>query len=512
MNKNYIGRFPKYDSIERQIDIIYQNVQKHATNYEKYQYLNNVYQVNADLFFKVVEKNILELLPIIYTPTIADVVMNYSKDNIFTSNAVFLDINKPNDIRHSLFNGAKKRDVRIMIITDGEGVLGIGDWGVHGVAISTGKSSVYTVASNLNPKHILPIVIDAGTNNEKLLNDPNYVGNRHKRVDSDTLRAFVKRFVWIANDVFPNVLFHWEDFGRNNAATILEEYQDKILTFNDDIQGTGVMIVSTMRAAEKVTKVDLKDHKYVIFGGGTAGIGIAEQLVSELVIEGLTLEEARSKFYIVDRFGLVTKTTEETTAGQRRFARCEKEFLNKKMTLTDVVRKIKPTVLIGTSGQAGAFTKEIIEEMAKHAERPVIMPISNPTHMCEAKASDIIEWTNGKALVVTGSPSKPVNYNGITYYIGQANNALLYPGLGLGLVASKARKVTDEILSAAANAMLKLQDLEKEGSAILPPVTKLREASIEVAKAVYAKVKELGLANEVSEDAEETISQYLYEK
>lgn len=489
-------------SIEQQEKIIYKRVGELKDNLQKHYYLMNLYDVNRRLFYYVVENHITEFLPIIYTPTIGDAVINYSNTYDTPKDAVFLDVNRIEDIRKSIENGIKDLDeIKLIVVTDGEGVLGIGDWGVQGVDISVGKLAVYTVASGINPKSVLPVVIDAGTNNEKLLKDPLYLGNKHKRVTGKKYDEFIDRFVKVTTDMFPEVLIHWEDFGRGNARRILEKYRNKICTFNDDIQGTGVMMVSALNAIAKVTNIPVKDHRILVFGGGTAGIGVSDQIKLEKVKAGLTEKEAIKQFYIVDRNGLVIEGMEDLTEGQKKYARKRTEF-NKPLTnLAEIVNEVKPSVIIGTSGVPGAFNEEVIKNMCKYNDRPAIMPISNPTKLCEAKAEDIIKWSDGKALVVTGSPSDPVEYKGIKYYIGQANNALLYPGLGFGIVAARAKVVTDNMLSAAAGGIASLQDLKKEGAPILPPVARLKEASILVAAAVVKQAIKDGVCRaKVTED------------
>lgn len=498
-----VGLLPnKIRTIEEQEEIVYKKIKNINDNLQKHHFLMSLYDTNRTLFYYVVGKHVTELLPIIYTPTIGDAVMNYSNTYDTPKDAVFLDVNDIGSIRSSIEGGIEDLDeVKLIVVTDGEGVLGIGDWGVQGVDISIGKLAVYTVASGINPKSVLPVVIDGGTNNEKLLNDLEYLGNRHERVTGKKYDEFIDEFVKVTTDMFPEVLIHWEDFGRGNARRILEKYRDKICTFNDDIQGTGVMMVSALNAVAKVTNIPVKDHRILVFGGGTAGIGVSDQIKLEKIRTGLTEEEATKQFYVVDRYGLITDNMENLTEGQKKYARPAREF-NKPLTdLAEIVEVVKPSVIIGTSGVPGAFTEDVVKNMCKYNEHPAIMPISNPTKLCEAKASDIIKWSKGKALVVTGSPSDPVDYNGVSYKIGQANNALLYPGLGFGIVIAKAKRVTDNMLSAAANGIASIQDLETIGASILPPVSKLKEASVLVATAVVKQAIKDGVCRaDISED------------
>ncbi|MCR3760624.1 NAD-dependent malic enzyme [Clostridium felsineum] len=499
-------------TLEEQEKVVYDKLKSIDSSLDKHFYLMNIYDSNRTLFYYVVKKHVVELLPIVYTPTIGDAVINYSKNYDTPKDAVFLSINSPETIKKSLLAASKDLDeIKLIVVTDGEGVLGIGDWGVQGVDISIGKLAVYTVAAGLNPRNVLPIVIDAGTNNETLLNDPFYVGSKHKRITGEKYYSFIDSFVKICTELFPKVLLHWEDFGRGNASTILQKYRDNICTFNDDIQGTGVMMVAALNSVAKVTQMPIKNHKILVFGGGTAGIGVSDQLLLEKIRSGLSMKEALKDFYIVDRQGLITEDMSDLTEGQKKYARLKNEFNKPLKDLAEIVSAVKPTVLIGTSGVHGAFTEAVVKNMAKYCERPAIMPISNPTKLAEAKAVDIINWTDGKALVVTGSPSAPVEYKGITYTIGQANNALLYPGLGLGIVVSKAKTVSDGMLAAAAHGVSSLMDLSVKGAPMLPVIAKLREASKLVATAVVKEALNENLNQVKIEDAEKAVEKEIWE-
>ncbi|NNU77060.1 NAD-dependent malic enzyme [Clostridium estertheticum] len=508
-----IGLLPNdVRTIEQQEQIIYQRTKDFEDKLEKRNYLMNLYDTNKTLFSYVMGKHITEFLPVVYTPTIGDAVINYSKIYDTPKDAVFLSIDHPEDIKKSIENSLKDLDeIKLIVVTDGEGVLGIGDWGVQGVDISIGKLAVYTVAAGVNPKNALPIVIDSGTNNEALLNDPLYLGNKHKRVTGEKYYDFIDKFVKIVLELFPEVLLHWEDLGRGNASAILENYRSKICTFNDDIQGTGVMMVSAMSAIAEVTGIPIKDHKILVFGGGTAGIGISDQILLEKMKSGLSEEDAIKQFYLVDRFGLITQDMDNLTEGQKKYARARGEFKKPLTNLAEIVEATKPTVLIGTSGVTGAFTEEAVRKMAELNEKPAIMPISNPTKLAEAKATDLIKWTDGRALVVTGSPSEPIEYNGVTYTIGQANNALLYPGLGLGIIVAKAKTVSDGMLSAAAHGIASLQDFSKPGAAILPSVEKVREASKLVAIAVVKQAIKEGLNRIEIVDVKKAVEDSIWE-
>ncbi|MDD3224486.1 MAG: NAD-dependent malic enzyme [Clostridium sp.] len=499
-------------TLDEQEQVAYSKTKTIKDNMEKHLYLMNLYDTNRTLFYYLVGKHVTEFLPIIYTPTIGDAVINYSKNYDTPKDAVFLSVDNKKDIEASIKTAAKDLDdIKLIVVTDGEGVLGIGDWGVQGVDISVGKLAVYTVASGMNPKNVLPIVIDAGTNNEQLLNDPMYTGNRHKRTTGEKYYDFIDEFVKISTRLFPGVLMHWEDFGRSNASTILEKYRSKICTFNDDIQGTGVMMVSAMNAIDNVTKIPVKDHKILVFGGGTAGVGISDQILLEKMRSGLSEDEALKDFYLIDRFGLITEDMDNLTEGQKKYARAKGEFDKPLTDLCDIVEAVKPTVLIGCSGVHGAFKENAIRKMAELNEKPAIMPISNPTKLAEATAKDLINWTDGRGLIVTGSPSDPIEYKGTTYKIGQANNALLYPGLGLGIVVAKAKTVSDGMLSAAAHGIASLQDLSYLGASILPPVAKLKEASKLVATAVVEAAIKEGLNSIEITDAKKAVEDAIWE-
>ncbi|MBF4806469.1 MAG: NAD-dependent malic enzyme, partial [Pseudoleptotrichia goodfellowii] len=378
------------------------------------------------------------------------------------------------------------REIQLIVVTDAEGILGIGDWGTNGVDISVGKLMVYTAAAGINPESVLPVVLDVGTNRETLLKDPFYLGNRHERIRGDRYYDFIDKFVQIAEKLFPDLYLHWEDFGRSNAANILNKYKDKIATFNDDIQGTGIITLAAILGALNITGEKLTDQKYMCFGAGTAGAGIAKRVYEEMIENGLSEEEAYKRFYLVDRQGLLFDDMEDLTPEQRPFARKRTEFPNSKelTNLTAAVKAVKPTILVGTSTVPGTFTEEIVQEMASYTERPMIFPLSNPTKLAEANAQDLLKWTDGKALIATGIPYDPIEYNGVTYEIGQANNALIYPGLGLGVLASGAKILTDKMISAAAHSLGGIVDVSKPGAAVLPPVAKLTEFSETVALAV----------------------------
>lgn len=508
---------PIIETIEQQAVRIETQIENLETPLHKHQLLTNLYNENRTLYYYVVTKNVTDYLPIIYTPTIGDAVIQYHKEYTAPDEALFIDAFAPEKLSASIKNYAKNNpNIDMIVITDGEGVLGIGDWGVNGVKIAVGKLAVYTVAAGLAPDRVLPVVIDAGTNNETLLNYPLYLGNKRPRLSESEYDAFIASFVNVMKEVFPKAILHWEDFGRANASRILHNYRDKICTFNDDIQGTGAMVVAAVLATIQVSKIPLSEQKIIIFGAGTAGIGIADQLSAQWMREtGLPFETAKKHFYLVDRNGLVLDNMTDLTTGQKKYAHPSTEWSNVPTdTLENLMEAVHPTMLIGCSGVTGAFKESIVKKMTQYTERPAILPLSNPTKLAEATASDLIQWTDGKALIVTGSPSKPVEYQHTTYEIGQANNALLYPGLGLGALVTRAKYITDGMLAAASMAVAEQISPNKAGAALLPHVRTLRETSRAVAiavanQAIKENIHQVELTN-VTEAIEREMWQPIY--
>ncbi|EPV8005442.1 NAD-dependent malic enzyme [Listeria monocytogenes] len=508
---------PIIETIEQQAVRIETQIENLETPLHKHQLLTNLYNENRTLYYYVVTKNVTDYLPIIYTPTIGDAVIQYHKEYTAPDEALFIDAFAPEKLSASIKNYAKNNpNIDMIVITDGEGVLGIGDWGVNGVKIAVGKLAVYTVAAGLAPDRVLPVVIDAGTNNETLLNDPLYLGNKRPRLSESEYDAFIASFVNVMKEVFSKAILHWEDFGRANASRILHNYRDKICTFNDDIQGTGAMVVAAVLATIQVSKIPLSEQKIIIFGAGTAGIGIADQLSAQWMREtGLPFESAKKHFYLVDRNGLVLDNMTDLTTGQKKYAHPSTEWSNVPTdTLENLMEAVHPTMLIGCSGVTGAFKESIVKKMTQYTERPAILPLSNPTKLAEATASDLIQWTDGKALIVTGSPSKPVEYQHTTYEIGQANNALLYPGLGLGALVTRAKYITDGMLAAASMAVAEQISPNKAGAALLPHVRTLRETSRAVAiavanQAIKENIHQVELTN-VTEAIEREMWQPIY--
>ena len=482
---NLVGLLPPVvQTLEEQIERTYLQYQKKVNNLEKRVYLMTLFNTNRTLFYALMAQHIEEFMPIVYDPVVADAIRQYDELFMKPQDAGFLSIDHPEDIEKSLRNASEGKEIKLIVVTDAEAILGIGDWGVNGVAIAIGKLMVYTAAAGINPNKVLPLVLDVGTDNKQLLDNPLYLGNRHERVRGKKYHEFVDKFVETAERLFPNLYLHWEDFGRPNAAAILERYQNKITTFNDDIQGTGIVALAAILGALNISKQKFTNQRVMVFGAGTAGAGIAHQIYEEFMQQGLSSEEAKQHIYLVDKQGLLTNDMTDLTEGQQFFARSASDLQEPQPTLQAAVSAIQPTILIGTSTQAGAFTEEIVKEMAAHTERPIIFPLSNPTELAEAKASDLIEWTDGRALIATGIPSSPVNYKGVTYTIGQANNALMYPGLGLGVIASTAKLVDQSLLSAAAHALGGIVNVSEPGAAVLPPVNKITSFSQHLAEVV----------------------------
>ncbi|WP_125767833.1 malolactic enzyme [Companilactobacillus furfuricola] len=487
INLGLEGLLPPFvQTLDEQVEQTYAQYQDRDSALAKRLFLMDVFNENRVLFYKLFSEHVNEFMPVVYDPTIADTIENYSRLFIDPQNAAYLSIDKPEEIRSTLENAAGGREIKLIVVTDGEGILGIGDWGTQGVDISVGKLMVYTAAAGIDPQNVLPVVLDVGTNNKDLLADKLYLGNHHERVTGDNYYDFVDQFVGTAEEFFPNMYLHFEDFGRSNAANILNKYKDKILTFNDDIQGTGIITLAGILGALNISHQKLSDQVYLSFGAGTAGAGILKRIYDAMVEDGLSPKEAKKRFYMVDKQGLLFTDTKGLTPEQKPFARDRSEFDNadELTNLEAVMKAVHPTIMVGTSTQPKSFTKEIIQEMAAHTERPIIFPLSNPTKLAEASAEDLIKWTDGKALVATGVPAGPVEYNGVQYHIGQANNALVYPGLGLGALAVNAKLLSDGMINRAAHSLGGIVDPSQPGAAVLPPVTKLDKFSMTVAEGV----------------------------
>lgn len=478
-------------TLEQQVNRVYAQYLRQPNDLARNVYLTDVHDRNEVLFYRLLTSHLSEMLPIVYTPTVGQAIEQYSHE-YRRPRGVYLSVDHPELIETSLrAAGLEAGEVDLVVATDAGAILGIGDWGVGGIHIAVGKLAVYTAAGGINPNRALAVMLDVGTDRQSLLDDPLYIGNRHPRVPAADYDRFMDAFVDAVTRLFPGALVHWEDIGVSNARRLLERYRHRLLTFNDDIQGTGAVNLAAVLAAIRAAGTALTEHRVVIFGAGTAGTGIADQLSAAMMAQGMTREQASARFWAVDRPGLLTTKTPGLSDSQRRYARDLAEVADWAadqpgggISLAEVITRIHPTILIGTSTLAGAFTEPIVREMAAHAKRPIILPMSNPTSLCEAAPADLIRWTHGQALVATGSPFEPVDYEGIRYVIGQANNALIFPGLGLGVIAARATRVTDRMLAAAARAVAALVDTSAAGSELLPRVERLRATSVAVAAAV----------------------------
>ena len=503
---------PCVEDIETQAQRIYRQMERKTSLIEKRRFLMEVFNFNRTLFFHVFSEHLVELMPIVYDPVIAESIEQYSGQFVNPQCAAFLSIDHPELIEASLKQAAGDRKIRLIVVTDAEGILGIGDWGTNGVDISVGKLMVYTAAAGIDPQTVLPVVLDCGTNRETLLKDPFYLGNRHKRIYGDPYYDFVDQFVKTAENLFPDLYLHFEDFGRSNAAAILKKYQKTYPVFNDDCQGTGIITLAGILGAMKINGEKLTNHTYMCFGAGTAGAGITDRIFREMVAQGLSEKEARKHFYMVDKQGLLFDDMDDLTPEQKPFARARSEFDNagELNNLTAAVMAVKPTILVGTSTAPKTFTEEIVKAMASWCEHPIIFPLSNPTELAEATAEDIIKWSDGKAMVATGIPAEPVEYNGVTYVIGQANNALIYPGLGLGSIAVNASLLTDEMISSAAHSLSEFLEINVKGAAVLPPVSKLTQFSETVANAVAECAVKQGLNRVQTNDVKRTVQSLIW--
>lgn len=497
---------PAVLTLDDQVRRAYEQYSSQPNDLHKNVFLYALRERNIVLYYRLITDHLVEMLPIIYTPTIGLAVKQYSQ--VFQrARGVYLSIEDPDGIEDSFKNlGVSADDIDLIVATDGERILGIGDWGVGGIGIANGKLDVYIAAAGIHPNRVISVALDTGTNRTSLLNDPLYVGYRHSRVRGERYTAFIDHYVKTASKLFPNAILHWEDFAQANARPILEKYQDQVCTFNDDIQGTGAVTLAVVLSAVHASGIPLRDHRFVLFGAGTAGIGVADQIYKGLIREGLSEEEARRRFWCINKQGLLLDhmTLQDF---QKPYARSKQEVLDWERSLAgsgiglkEVVNKVHPTILIGLSTVAGAFTEEVIKEMAAHVERPIILPLSNPTTSSEAKPADLIQWTEGRALIATGSPFEPVMYNNQLYDIGQSNNAFVFPGIGLGTIVAQANRITNRMIEAAAIAVAGLVDYNQMGSSLLPRVQDLRAISASVAIEVVKAAIEDGVAQVQPDD------------
>jgi malate dehydrogenase (oxaloacetate-decarboxylating) len=503
-------------TLDGQLRRTYAQFSAQGTDLRKWVYLANLRDRNEVLFYRLLSEHIEEMLPIVYTPTVGLAIERFSHEFRRPRGGVYLSVDHPEEVEVALRNtGLGAEDVDLLVATDSEGILGIGDQGVGGIEISVGKLAVYTAAAGIHPSRVLPVVLDVGTDNLALLNDEMYLGERHARVRDERYDQLIDTYVQACGRLYPHAMLHWEDFGASNARRILDRYADEVCTFNDDMQGTAAVVMAAAFSAVRAAGTRMRDQRVVIHGAGTAGLGIADMMVEEMVREGLPREEATRRFWALGSRGLLVDDNPRLRDFQVPYARPAAEVTGwsadeRAVGLVDVVAKVRPTMLIGTSTQAGAFTEAIVRGMAAHTERPIVMPLSNPTSKCEALPADVLAWTEGRALVATGSPFAPVELEGTTYSIAQANNALVFPGLGLGVTVARASRISERMIAAAADAVAKLSDATRPGAPLLPPVSDLRPVSAAVAIAVARAAADEGLARVTLNDPIQQVHQAMW--
>lgn len=495
---------PRYESIQEQVDRAYMQYKSFANPLNKHIYLRAIQDNNETLFYRLIQSHIDEMMPIIYTPTVGDACEQFS-DIYRSSRGLFIAYSERHQIDDILRN-ATKRKVKVVVVTDGERILGLGDQGIGGMGIPIGKLSLYTACGGISPAYTLPVMLDVGTNNQKLLDDPMYMGSRHPRISQEEYDEFVDLFIQALKRRWPEAMLQFEDFAQPNAMPLLSRYREEICCFNDDIQGTAAVTLGTILAACRVKQSKLSEMKVVFVGAGSAGCGIAEMLIQQMVSEGLEDSAARKQIFMVDRFGLLTEGMEGLRDFQQKLQHQQSDleqwsYSGEYASLLDVINCAKPNVLIGVSGQPGLFTEQVVRAMAQHCTQPIIFPLSNPSRQVEARPEQVIEWTQGNVIIATGSPFKPVEYNEQTFPIAQCNNSYIFPGIGLGVIASKAKLITDEMLMATSNALADASPLALgESNELLPPLTTITELSKKIAFAVAKVAIEQGLALEQSDE------------
>ena len=503
------GRLPSAVlSLDQQARRVWQQLQSQPTDLARNLLLEQLHYRHEVLYYKVLSEHLAELLPVVYTPTVGEAIQRFS-DEYRGQRGLYLSIDRPDEIAESFETfGLGPDDVDLIVCTDAEAILGIGDWGANGIQIAVGKLAIYTAGGGMDPRRCIAVSLDVGTDNEQLLNDPFYLGNRHARRRGAEYAGFIEKYIEIAHRLFPNALLHFEDFGPANARSILDTYAADYPVFNDDVQGTGAVVMAAIYSGVKESGIPMRDQKVVVFGAGTAGLGIADQIRDAMVADGATVEQATSQIWPIDRQGLLFDDMDNLRDFQVSYAKNRKRLRvapGHRVGLLEAIKLASPTILLGTSTVHGAFTRDVIEAMAASTERPLIFPISNPTTLMEAMPADVLEWSRGKALVATGSPVDPVTYNGVTYTIGQANNAFVFPGIGLGVVVSGAQRVTKNMLDAAAKAVARQSKPGTPGAALLPDINDLRSVSAVVAEAVYHAAVQDGVATTTHDDLVQTI-------
>ena len=493
------------ENIEEQSQRSYQQYSAFSDAINKHIYLRNIQDTNETLFYHLIEQHLSEMMPIIYTPTVGEACQRFS-DIYRRHRGIFISYPDRAHI-DDIVQNINKKNVKVIVITDGERILGLGDQGIGGMGIPIGKLSLYTACGGISPAYTLPITLDVGTNNPQLLNDPIYMGWNQPRISGEEYYQFVDQVIDAVKRRWPKALIQFEDFAQKNAMPLLNKYRDQICCFNDDIQGTAAVSVGSLIAASRAAGKQLKDQTIAFLGAGSAGCGIAEQIVAQMVVEGLSDAEARARVYMVDRFGLFTSNQPNLLDFQRKLAQSPDRVAHwgnpeGVISLLDVIQNAKPTVLIGVSGQPGLFTEEVIKTLAANCERPIVLPLSNPTSQVEAFPADILEWTEGKALIATGSPFEPVNYQGKIYNISQCNNSYIFPGIGLGVIAAGATRVTDSMLIASSNALADCSPLLKDPNAdLLPDLNEIQQVSKFIAFKVAKAAMDAGVAPMLDDEA-----------
>jgi malate dehydrogenase (oxaloacetate-decarboxylating) len=509
------GRLPSAVlTLEDQAQRLWQQLQSLPSDLARNLLLEQMHNRNEVLYFKVLSEHLPELLPVVYDPTVGAAIEQYS-DEYRGQRGVFLSIDRAGEIAES-FNtlGLGPDGVDLIVCSDAEAILGIGDWGVGGIQIANGKLAIYTAGAGVDPSRTIAVSLDVGTDNETLLNDPFYLGNRHARRRGADYDAFIATYIETAHALFPNAMLHFEDFGPEHARAILARYSPDYCVFNDDVQGTGAVVMAAVYSGLKVAGTAMAEQTLVVFGSGTAGVGIADQLRDAMIADGASPEQATSQVWLVDKQGLLFDDMDDLRDFQKPYAKNRKQFGvgdDDRVGLVETIKLASATILLGTSTVHGAFTRDVIEAMAASTQRPMIFPISNPTEKIEAMPADVLDWSGGKALVATGIPVDPVEYDGITYEIGQANNFLVFPGLGLGVIVAGAQRVTKGMLEAAATAVAREADVSTPGAALLPNVRNLRALSAVVAEAVYATAHTDRVATKKPDDVVQAIADTMWQ-
>ena len=503
------GRLPSAVlTLDQQADRVWHQLQSLATDLGRNLLLEQLHYRHELLYYKVLEDHLTELMPVVYTPTVGEAIQRFS-DEYRGQRGLFLTIDEPDEIGEAFRTfGLGPDEVDLIVCTDAEAILGIGDWGVGGIQIAVGKLALYTAGGGIDPSRCIAVSLDVGTDNEQLLQDPFYLGNRHARRRGEEYDEFIKRYIETAHQLFPYAILHFEDFGPLNARKILQIYGDDYCVFNDDIQGTGAVVVAAVYGGCHVTGIPLRDQKAIVFGAGTAGIGVADQIRDAMVADGATTEQATSQIWPIDKQGLLFDDMDDLRDFQVPYAKNREQLgvaAGSRVELVDAIKLASPTILLGSSTVFSAFNQEVIEAMTACCEQPMIFPLSNPTSRMEAMPADVVEWSNGRALITTGTPVAPVEYNGTTYTIGQANNVLVFPGIGLGIIVARARLVTPGMLQAAARAVVHQASPTNPGGSLLPDVQNLRDISAAVAEAVYRAAVEDGVATKTYDDVRQAV-------